>query len=460
MLRSNLLSILVILLISGCGGGGGSSSPDPSPQAAAPASTPPPVTVNAWGIKGPLDQANWRAYELDLNATSLRGNLLAEGSTDRSGKLLSFSVPASFKGDLFIEVVTNSNSIDGMTGAAPVLDRLVTLMPQAAIAAGNSVFVSPLSSLVVDLARQGADWPIPYGGNGDGIVQLAEWQSALNAAEHQVRSTLGFGMDASISLLTTPLVLLEGNQSLTEQTATLRARTASEAIAILAYEIGEIGKIPGSSQPIYDALVLDLSDGVFDGANALEPIAGLPNAASMTSLITSDFGARSLPGAPYPLSQTANLLVQESTLTGFNVNGSDLIASVDSTQPLRGKTEFDSDGDGVVDRLDAFANDATETLDSDGDGVGDNSDAFPLDATEVADSDGDGVGDNGDAFPNDPALGPLSGAAEDALVADNEDCVFVINQNATSDNDGRFYCTNFPIGVWDEFNWNEAKWAE
>ena len=61
----------------------------------------------------------------------------------------------------------------------------------------------------------------------------------------------------------------------------------------------------------------------------------------------------------------------------------------------------DSDGDGVIDRLDAFPNDRTETADSDGDGVGDNADVFPNDRNETTDSDGDGVGDNADAFPND-----------------------------------------------------------
>jgi hypothetical protein len=64
------------------------------------------------------------------------------------------------------------------------------------------------------------------------------------------------------------------------------------------------------------------------------------------------------------------------------------------TQPV------DSDGDGVIDSLDAFPNDATETVDSDGDGVGDNGDAFPNDSTETIDTDGDGVGDNSDTTPN------------------------------------------------------------
>ena len=63
--------------------------------------------------------------------------------------------------------------------------------------------------------------------------------------------------------------------------------------------------------------------------------------------------------------------------------------------------DTDDDGDGVADASDAFPLDGTETVDTDGDGVGDNGDAFPNDATETADTDGDGVGDNSDAFPND-----------------------------------------------------------
>ncbi|REL34897.1 FG-GAP-like repeat-containing protein [Thalassotalea euphylliae] len=58
--------------------------------------------------------------------------------------------------------------------------------------------------------------------------------------------------------------------------------------------------------------------------------------------------------------------------------------------------EADSDGDGVLDKNDAFPNNPEESKDSDGDGVGDNSDVFPLDASEYLDTDGDGIGDNKD----------------------------------------------------------------
>ena len=60
----------------------------------------------------------------------------------------------------------------------------------------------------------------------------------------------------------------------------------------------------------------------------------------------------------------------------------------------------DSDGDGRLDRDDAFPDDPAEWADSDGDGVGDNADRFPADPAETTDTDADGVGDNGDNCPD------------------------------------------------------------
>jgi hypothetical protein len=71
----------------------------------------------------------------------------------------------------------------------------------------------------------------------------------------------------------------------------------------------------------------------------------------------------------------------------------------------------DSDGDGVLDKEDAFPHDRTQWKDADGDGYGDNpkghnADAFLIDPTQWLDKDKDGYGDNplgnnSDAFPND-----------------------------------------------------------
>ncbi len=80
-------------------------------------------------------------------------------------------------------------------------------------------------------------------------------------------------------------------------------------------------------------------------------------------------------------------------------------------------TDFDTDGDGVIDTSDDFPNNADEWRDTDSDGVGDNNDpdidgdgvdneadAFVLDALWSLDSDNDGIGDSSDLFPNDPDL--------------------------------------------------------
>jgi hypothetical protein len=63
--------------------------------------------------------------------------------------------------------------------------------------------------------------------------------------------------------------------------------------------------------------------------------------------------------------------------------------------------QIDTDGDGYIDKIDAFPTNSKEWIDSDQDGVGDNSDAFPLNSSEWIDSDGDGVGDNTDFYPFD-----------------------------------------------------------
>ena len=65
--------------------------------------------------------------------------------------------------------------------------------------------------------------------------------------------------------------------------------------------------------------------------------------------------------------------------------------------------DADRDGDDVVDGLDEFPDDPSESADSDGDGVGDNADWAPNDDSETMDTDNDGVGDNSDAFPNNPS---------------------------------------------------------
>ena len=98
--------------------------------------------------------------------------------------------------------------------------------------------------------------------------------------------------------------------------------------------------------------------------------------------------------------------------------------------------ETDSDGDGVLDKDDAFPNDPNETTDTDGDGVGDNGDAFPNDPSETTDTDGDGVGDNADAYPNDPDRWEEEPVDTDGDGVLDKDDAFPNDPNETTDTDG------------------------
>ena len=92
----------------------------------------------------------------------------------------------------------------------------------------------------------------------------------------------------------------------------------------------------------------------------------------------------------------------------------------------------DDDGDGALDRFDAFPLDASESADSDGDGVGDNRDVFPNDWRESVDTDGDGVGDNADADDDGDGIAD----ADDSHPFDTDNDGADNATDADDDNDG------------------------
>ena len=112
------------------------------------------------------------------------------------------------------------------------------------------------------------------------------------------------------------------------------------------------------------------------------------------------------------------IIAAQTEADDFNVvvSGTSRAGGFDATLMIIDQSgDPDTDGDGVIDSLDAFPADATEWRDTDGDLTGDNADddddgdgaldvddIFPLDPTETLDSDSDGVGDVADLFPMDP----------------------------------------------------------
>lgn len=134
-------------------------------------------------------------------------------------------------------------------------------------------------------------------------------------------------------------------------------------------------------------------------------------------------------------------------------DGSRLLATGESkdTLYLYELKPVDSDGDGVLDKDDAFPADPTETLDTDKDGIGNNADtdddndgvldaddAFPLDASESVDTDNDGIGNNADTDDdNDGVLDTDDAFPLDALESVDTDSDGIGNNADTDDdNDG------------------------
>ena len=109
--------------------------------------------------------------------------------------------------------------------------------------------------------------------------------------------------------------------------------------------------------------------------------------------------------------------------------------------------DFDADGDGHIDAIDAFPNDPNEWADPDKDGIGSNADTdndndlcldtadvFPLDPTECLDTDHDGVGDKADADDdNDSVLDTVDCDAKNDKATIDTDTDGSCNENDDDD---------------------------
>ncbi|HEV8545052.1 MAG TPA: LamG-like jellyroll fold domain-containing protein, partial [Candidatus Limnocylindrales bacterium] len=148
----------------------------------------------------------------------------------------------------------------------------------------------------------------------------------------------------------------------------------------------------------YDGSLLKLYvDGVLE---ASVPAAG-PLKASAEPLVIGDAGAGCR--AAFPGRTQFDGLIDEVALYGRALDASEVQAIFDAggngkCEPIDGPLA-DRDGDGVVNRDDAFPDDPTESADTDGDGRGNNSDE---------DDDGDGVSD---AAETAAGSDPLDGAS-------------------------------------------------
>ncbi|MFK4750977.1 thrombospondin type 3 repeat-containing protein [Oceanobacter antarcticus] len=450
-LRHSLMAfgLLGVMGLTACGGGGSGGDNPEEVQS---------VSVTGVAVKGPLAQASVAVYRLDVNASDLKGALIAEGQTADTSFIDSLSITPDLAGQvLLVEFSSSTSTTDINTGVTPLIRRFKTVIDADTVLSGGSVYASPLTSLAVSLAQLQADTASPYAGNGDGIISAAEFDSALDIAVQQVLSTLGFGWKTSADLLNTPPLVTSEAASDDELQQVLLCRQAIESVTVVANDIAtQLLAGNATAEQVFDVLALDLTNGIIDGRSSSGAIELFSSVSSddLQAVVEEDVSSKLIPGTNVTVGNVEALLVSETATTLVTQSTTPLSDGTVSSEPEAANAEADIDGDGVADSEDAFPQDATETTDSDSDGVGDNSDAFPHDSTETIDSDSDGLGDNSDPYPN-----SVDGDA-DGIDDPLDNCPTLANadqadddQNGTGD-----ACEPSSGGSWDNFNWDEANW--
>ena len=463
---NQLLTLLACLSLTACFGGssGGGGSSSASSQ-----------SLSGGGIKGPLVNAIVTVYEVDPTATDFKGSAVGSpGSTDAQARITGISLPLPLNPPYILEFTSDSSTTDLLTGRPPVITEMRTLLTQDLLDSGEQIYATPLTTMAVDLAIKNADeatgvWAESErdldsddDGTDDLTVSLGdstktetELLTALPIAAAQVKSTLGFGIDAEIDIFDTPPLIDDTTDTQDKQEDAAAYRAAVEAVTAV---VDQIDDATGTDDPnaVLTALTEDLADGAIDG-EVDGQTSGIYDADAETAgaaleLIEQDPSTFPIPNDPQ--NRTVGQMKEIVDNEKEDLGNDDVQTEINTTEEVELKpaeTDPDLDDDGVPNDQDAFPEDPNETTDTDKDGVGNNtdtdddndgvndsSDAFPLDATEQVDTDNDGTGNNADTdddndgTPDTADDFPLDATRQNAEDQDNDG--WPVGQD-TDDND-------------------------
>ena len=459
---NKLLLLSISLALAACNGGGGGSSSGGGGAT--------PTSLSGGGIKGPLVNAIVTMYELDTTQAGFKGAVVGEpGSTNAQAQIEGITLPADSSPPYILEFTSDATTTDIMTGEAPVISEMRTIITQALLDNGEQIYATPLTTMAVDLAIKNADVATgPWAtrdldsdddGNDDISVNLGdatttndELLTALPIAAAQVKSTMGFGMSEEIDIFDTPPLIDDTTDTGAEQEAAAAYRAAVEAVTAV---VSQIDDAVGTEDPnaVLTALTNDLADGQIDGkaddengdSQTSDIFGGSEEGSDETAtaalqLLEQDPATLPIPNDPQgrTVGEMKQALVDEKEALGND----DVTTTLDTEEEIALKpaeTNPDIDGDGVPNDQDAFPEDDSETTDTDGDGTGNNADAdddndgvidanddFQLDPEEQTDTDGDGTGNNADTDDDGDGVEdiaddfPLDGSRSNATDQDND----------------------------------------
>ncbi|OUS29016.1 hypothetical protein A9Q99_10415 [Gammaproteobacteria bacterium 45_16_T64] len=394
------LAGIMCLGLTACGGGGSSGDGSGDSSGGAGLDT---VSITGGVIDGPIAYANIAVHHFTAGAI---GEQVGTAGTDANGAITGLNVVADDAPFILI-ATTDGDSIDVTTGIAPVISELKTILMSVN---DTPIYATPLTSIASDIALA----------NSDASTDAAELAALLEQAADQTVAALGFGLDSSVDIFTTPPVIT-ANTRVDDLSDIAAYRAAIEALVDAVESASD--NTAGQSNVVNEnavltALAKDLVDGQIDGqesATAIENLANTNIAVEVEETPTVDEAA------------IIELLEQDAEVTGVVntvvIDEIDGIDGVDITIVIVGGTTTpDSDGDSVSDINDNCVHHSnTNQLNfdqADGDNAGDVCDS---------DDDNDGVADSADSC-----------ATEDFDLSsdiDSDGCDDA-NEDADDDNDG------------------------
>jgi hypothetical protein len=388
-------------------------------------------------------------YAFDTSQTDFKGDVIDTGSTDSSAAIIGLSLPSPVTPPYIMEFTSNTETKDLTTGITPVISTLRAVITQEILNSGKKIYATPLTTMAVDIAIS----------NSSSSTTAQQFETALVTAASDVVSTVGFGMSGNIDIFNTPPLIDNSTITTSEQADVALYRSAIEAFTAVVYQMGQ-QSTAGSGDALMTELSGDLADGKIDGM-----IGGSPTTVfTSTTLDIFEQNPYLLPIPNSPTNQTVadvqKILVSETAITGTTNSTADLdSAGSINTMLVSATVNPDSDGDGILNAMDAFPYDRNETIDTDGDGIGDNTDTDDdnngiLDEDDngsstptAQDGDGDGINDDSD---NCPAIYNPSQTNTDTIADGGDACdtdddndgaidsndLFPLNANEQSDLDG------------------------